>query len=114
MLRPIVVRRIMLWSIEIFMAGMMLALVILAARILYRLDFRTRLLTIELQQEIKTREIKDNALREELDQIYRTLYAPPDTKNRQQSQVELWQLNRDRELRQRIQRLERWRYESER
>jgi len=58
---------------------------------------------------------KDAAFRAELDTIYRTLYAPPDVTvpDRQPSQVELWQRNRDKELRDRINRLEQWRMREE-
>ena len=68
------------------------------------------LLRIEYDTHLKNRTDRDDAIRAELDTIYRTLYSPPDLPApRQPSQVELWQQNRDKELRERIQRLEAWR-----
>lgn len=61
-------------------------------------------------------EAKERALRAELDEIARTIYASPDTPPppiRRPSGVEQWSINRDKEIRERIQRLEAWRYRME-
>src|SRR5262245_27628105 len=74
------------------------------------------LLRIEYQAHLKDRAEKDDAVRQELDTMYRTLYASPvpSTEVRKPSAVEQWQVNRDKELRERIRQLELWRSRQER
>lgn len=87
------------------------------ARVIYVVRRDERLLQLDIAAYRKDRAAKDAAIRAELDNIYRTLYSPPEVPTpqpRQPSQVELWQRNRDKELRDRITRLERWRLEQSR
>lgn len=85
---------------------------------LFRLRREMTLLRIDYSAHLKDRAEKDDAVRAELDTIYRTLYSPPEAApadaTRQPSTVELWQRNRDKELRDRINRLEQWRLKMER
>src|SRR5262249_49463713 len=81
---------------------------------LYRVQRETTLLRLAVEAHQADRVKLDEAIRQELDTIYRTLYAPPETEPRQPSTVELWQRNRDKELRDRIARLEQWRLRMER
>jgi hypothetical protein len=60
-----------------------------------------------------TRTKIDQAIRAELDDIYKTIYTAPDPK-RPPTGIELWQKNRDKELRDRLARLEQWRFRAER
>lgn len=63
--------------------------------------------------EAATRTKIDQAIRAELDDIYKTIYTAPDPK-RPPTGIELWQKNRDKELRDRLTRLEQWRFRAER
>jgi hypothetical protein len=82
---------------------------------LYRVQVEVRVMKSVYESHIKERAVKDEAWRAEFDNIYKTLYSPPETiavptdSQRRPSAVELWQVNRDKELRARIQQLERWR-----
>jgi len=77
---------------------------------LYRLRVEVSLIHLTIDAHLKERAIKDEAWRAEFDRIYGTLYEPPTaTVERKPSAVEVWQINRDKELRARIQRLEEWR-----
>jgi hypothetical protein len=87
------------------------------ARVIYVVKRDAHLMQLDIAAYRKDRAAKDTAIRVELDNIYRTLYSPPEIATpqpRQPSQVELWQRNRDKELRDRINRLERWRLEQAR
>jgi hypothetical protein len=87
------------------------------AWVLYGVRRDARLLQLDIAAYRKDRAAKEDAIRAELDTIYRTLYSSPEvatTQPRQPSQVELWQRNRDKELRDRIMRLEQWRLRQER
>lgn len=83
---------------------------------LYRVRVDVGVLQVSLEAHMKDHAVREAAWRAEFDEIYRTLYAPPpppataDTEpKRRPSSVELWQVNRDTELRARIQALEQWR-----
>jgi hypothetical protein len=87
------------------------------AWVLYGVRRDAKLLQLDIAAYRKDRAAKDEAIRAELDTIYRTLYSSPETvtpQPRQPSQVELWQRTRDKELRDRILRLEQWRLRQER
>ena len=85
---------------------------------LYRVRLEVDLLQLAVEAHVKERQVKDEAWRAEFDTIYRTLYAAPDTTPaaapRKPSAVEVWQVNRDKELRDRIRALEQWRQRAER
>lgn len=85
---------------------------------LYRVRLEVGLLQLAVEAHVKERQVKDEAWRAEFDNIYRTLYAPPEKTSapspRKPSYVETWQVNRDKELRDRITALERWRQRTER
>lgn len=76
---------------------------------LFQIQREAHLTSLTLDAEQKERAKKDEEIRKELDLIYSTLYAPLETptQQRQPSTVELWQRNRDAELRNRINALER-------
>jgi hypothetical protein len=74
----------------------------------YKLRVEFQVLRHEYTAHLTDREGKDQAWRAEFDNIYRTLYSPPEP-TRRPSAVELWQINRDKELRDRIRALEQWR-----
>jgi len=87
---------------------------------LYDIKRDYALLTLDIAAYRRDEAAADAAIRTELDTIYKTLYAPPDNPAatvqppRQPSAVELWQRTRDKELRDRILRLEQWRLRQER
>ena len=69
-----------------------------------------------LDTETHRERILWQSLRDELNEIDRTLYAQPppsEATPRRPSIVEAWQINRDKELRQRIHELELWRLAAE-
>src|SRR5262249_61109468 len=88
------------------------------AAVIYRVRRYIALLLVHLAAHEQDRSAVDASVRAELDRIYQTLYAPVDTpaatEPRQPSSVELWQRNRDKELRDRLMRLEQWRLRMER
>src|SRR5262249_20812611 len=88
-----------------------LLFIVLWADAVYRVRRAVALLRVELATHERNRLALDASVRAELDRIYQTLYAPVDTPPpqdvpRQPSSVELWQRNRDKELRDRLTRLE--------
>jgi len=96
---------------------MLATMVVLLFSRLYTLRREVTLVRIEFEAWQRERDVWRNGVRRELDTIYQTLYSPPDTPAtlpRQPSQVELWQRTRDKELRDRINRLEQWRLRQER
>jgi len=97
------------------MIGVLLTLIVVLSTRLYGLRREVTLLRIAIDSQQRDREVWRESVRQELDTIYRTLYSPPDLPApRQPSQVELWQRNRDKELRDRLSRLEQWRMRQER
>ena len=59
---------------------------------------------------------KEEALRDELNALEKTVYSPPSptAPTRKPSVVEQWQVNRDAEVNKRLKALETWRYRTER
>jgi len=97
--------------------GLLFVLTVMLAVRLYSLRREVTLLRIEQEATERERQVWRNSVRKELDTIYQTLYSPPEAVTplpRTPSQVELWQRNRDKELRDRIARLEQWRLRQER
>src|SRR5262245_56861694 len=87
---------------------LLLGLVVMNALRVYSLRRELILLRIECEASVREREVWRGSVRTELDKVYQTLYTPPEVATpqlRQPSQVELWQRNRDKELRDRISRL---------
>lgn len=86
----------------------------------YKTRVEMEILKRTLDTHLSERVVTDKAMQEQLDAFYRTLYTDPEAKAktpapiRQPSTVELWQRNRDKELRDRILRMERWRLDMER
>ena len=82
----------------------------------YRVKVDVELLRNALEAHVADRQRTDAKWRAEFDTIYRTLYSPPTPTEptRKPSAVETWQVNRDKELRARIQRLEEWRLQQPR
>lgn len=95
-----------------------LVFIVLWADAVYRVRRDIALLRVQFAAHEHDRSAVDASVRAELDRIYQTLYAPVDTpaatEPRQPSSVELWQRNRDKELRDRLMRLEQWRLRMER
>ncbi len=67
---------------------------------------------IDRLNKIEVQMVKDHSTtRTELDELYRVVYGTVPAKiAKGQSSVEAWQRNRDQELRDRIRRLEEWRF----
>lgn len=84
----------------------------------WRLSAQVRLLELDVQTLKDQEQARQKAIEQWQAMIERTLFVEPSPKlpppPRRPSVVEQWQLNRDRELRDRLRALERWRYESER
>ena len=83
---------------------------------LYRVRVELATLRVAYDTHVKERAVLDAGITKQLDMLYRTLYAPidlPTPQPRQPSAVELWQVNRDKELRDRILRLEQWRLKTQ-
>ena len=97
--------------------GVMLSVVMLTALgmglySLYRIRVELSTLRVQYDTHVKERVVLDAGITKQLDMLYRTLYAPidlPTPQPRQPSAVEVWQVNRDKELRQRLVVLEQWR-----
>lgn len=94
----------------------LLAVVLLLGVRVYQNRREVWVLRLEYQAHLKDRLERDEGLRRELDGVYQTLYTPLQTPSevRKPSAVELWQVNRDKELRERIRQLELWRSRQER
>jgi|SRR5262245_28336452 len=107
-------------TISFTLACLLLAtMVVLLTVRLYTIRREVALLAIAIETEQRERETWRGSVRDELDGLYRTVYQPVDapenaSKARQPSSVELWQKNRDAELRNRIRVLEQWRARQER
>src|SRR5262245_37284079 len=94
-----------------------IVLAVLWAYTLYHVRVEMNVLRTNFETHVTTRTVKDEAWRAEFDNIYRTLYAPPDTPTptappappRKPSTVEIWQLNRDKAISDRLAALEKWR-----
>lgn len=88
--------------------------VIIRIRVTYRLE--TDLAILRQQITDQTKELADarKEAQKALDDMAVTVYGPLTTLKRRPSSVEIWQRNRDKELRDRIHRLEQWRYEDKR
>jgi uncharacterized membrane-anchored protein YhcB (DUF1043 family) len=109
------------WFIQrgLLITGILVGMVILVMSVTWA-TFQIRRNTAELEinrlrmeQAITDRKATDAEMRKELDEIYRTLYAELaelDTPSRRRSVVETWSVTRDKELRARIESLERWRF----
>jgi hypothetical protein len=109
MLRPLV-----FWSYRL----LLLAALIVCAVQGYRNRVKFELFQREWNAHANANKLYEESLRREIDGMYRTLYTDPDkvvpvttppVPTRTPSSVELWQRNRDKELRDRIGRLEQWR-----
>lgn len=123
MLRPLASVQARHVALFVKWALVALALAILVFFIVYAFKTRRELEVLRTQYDTHVREkaVLDKVIQEQLDAFYRTLYTDPDLKKaleppaktpagvRQPSYVELWQRNRDKELRDRINRLELWR-----
>lgn len=77
----------------------------------------------EFDTHYKDYKVFEESMRKQMDALYQTVYTDPavtvpaiepPAPPRQPSYVELWQQNRDKELRDRISRLEQWRLRVER
>ena len=107
------------WLIALtFVVIIVTALLFALTKMVYRINANQVGIMLKLDNLVKDKAAKDVEVRTALDDIYRTLYAAPaenpkSADTRRPSAVELWQRNRDQELRNRILRLERWRYEME-
>lgn len=105
------------WLIALtFIVIIVTALLGALTRMVYRINANQVWIMLTLENLAKDRAAKDAEVRNALNDIYRTLYATPEpsaTPPRRPSSVELWQQNRDKELRERLIRLERWRYTME-
>jgi hypothetical protein len=118
MFRPLTIIEKRLFYIG-FVTVLIVALVTLASINRYRLfvvETDYRLLHDRVLSDETARESRWEALRVELDEIERTLYAAPDAPPppvRRSSVVEQWMVNNDNELRKRIAALERRLYRLE-
>lgn len=85
---------------------------------LYQARVELTVLEVQVRRMALERVQQDEIIRKQLDSLYRTLYNPPEIEKapepRKPTYVELWQQNRDKELRERILRLEQWRYRVDR
>lgn len=111
--------RLVVWTLKLLATALMLYWM------WYGLQNRERIEILEKQvaAQFRDRVVFAKQVQAQLDGFYRTLYTDPDLKPqviaviqepRRPSVVEVWQLNRDKELRTRIERMERWRVEIER
>ena len=89
--------------------------------IMWRMDAshtaaRLAVLELRLTTFIAEYQAKDEALKEELSGIYRTLYAAPEIKSppRRPLVIEAWQQNVIKDLQAKVSRLEQWRLRAER
>jgi hypothetical protein len=85
----------------------------------YRNTAQLAILRTEFDEHVKTQRATDKSLQEWIKALDAAIYAPIPEKPvapalRKPTAVELWQLNRDKELRERIQRLEQWRLRMDR
>ncbi len=82
----------------------------------YRSAARVAILELKLKTLIEEQQIKEEALREALNGVYRSLYAVPEVKElpRRPLVIEGWQLKRDKDIQERLRLLELWRLRTER
>jgi hypothetical protein len=128
------VARFVVWSYRLLALALALYFVVYA----WRTRREVEVLKTQVETEKRTQAAIAQSVQDQLDTFYRTLYTDPDVKDlqaeadvaaakvkaaadvaakkllRQPSVVELWQRNRDKELRDRIMRVERWRLDVER
>lgn len=107
-------RQIACWSYRL----MLLLAIIVCGIQSYRNRVKFELFQREWDSHAQAVKVFEAGIRNEVDGMYRTLYTDPDLKAdvtvpptppREPSSVEIWQRNRDKELRDRIGRLEQWR-----
>lgn len=104
--------RLIPWAVGVILAASVAAHTVLRLRVTYDVQREIAALRMEIAERDRVAADVRREYGGRLDLIERNLYgdvaaalaAPPTT-----STVELWQRNRDRELRDRIQRLEEWR-----
>lgn len=110
-------RPIAFWSYRL----MLLVALVACAMQSYRNRVKYELFQLEWAAHAQAVKQFEESLRAEVDGMYRTLYSDPDKvvvtvpplPPRTPSAVELWQRNRDKEIRERILKLEQWRYRIE-
>lgn len=116
MLRPLG-KRDAVAAVIIFVLTVACTYLTFRVRVTYWNETELKLLRQQVESMRQVYVSDRTTLRAELDEVERTLYSQPSATTtiiRRPSVVEQWQINRDKELRDRVVQLERWRYRMER